>query len=683
MTPRTLCLTAAAAGLCAAAPAMARAQAVLADVEVRASGAAATPEARAAQAVQAAREELVQRAGGTAVIDADSYAAGRASTAVDALAYAPGVLAQTRHGPETRLSIRGSGIQRGYLMRGIQLYQDGIPLNQADGAADFQSIDPMSAQHIEVWRGANALEYGASSLGGAINFVSPTGLTAPAASLRLQAGSFGQRQAHAQLAGRSESLDGFLSISRSEQDGWREQSAWRARRLSGNVGARLSDTLQLRAFLSYVDADMQMPGSLTRAAMLADPRQAAPGYVAQDAGNNYRQTRGALRMDWQPREGLRWTTSLFAAQRDRFHPMTMGIVEQDMRDTGLDSRLVAELGQGGSAGLTRRLVLGLSSARLSGDEWRSTNVAGVPGASTGRTRVRAQQDVAYGEYSHGLSERWTLQAGVQFIHARRRLDNLLAPASGYDVDFSHTSPKLGLLFAATPTSQWYANVSGSFEAPPIGELVYQPALPLGRAQSATTLELGWRGTAGALRWDASVYRARVRRELLALTDATGAALGTTNADRTLHQGVELSLQADLAPGWALRSQYLYSDFRFDNDAVYGRRRLAGIPPHLLRAELQWRAAPQLTVAPGIEWLPSRTWVDHANTVASSGYALLNLKVSGALGGGWSWFVEGRNLGDRRYAATAAVQAHVRGLDGAYYFPGDGRALYAGVSWRMP
>jgi iron complex outermembrane receptor protein len=69
-------------------------------------------------------------------------------------------------------------------------------------------------------------------------------------------------------------------------------------------------------------------------------------------------------------------------------------------------------------------------------------------------------------------------------------------------------------------------------------------------------------------------------------------------------------------------------------------------------------------------------------VASDGYALLNLRLGGALGEGWSWFVEGRNLTDRRYAATTAVQANVRGADGAWYFPGDGRAVYAGLSWRM-
>lgn len=60
----------------------------------------------------------------------------------------------------------------------------------------------------------------------------------------------------------------------------------------------------------------------------------------------------------------------------------------------------------------------------------------------------------------------------------------------------------------------------------------------------------------------------------------------------------------------------------------------------------------------------------------------DLTLSGALFGGWGRFVEGRNLTDRRYAATTAVQANARGLDGAYYFPGDGRSVYAGLTWRI-
>jgi len=646
-------------------------------VEVRASR---SSDAQAAAELKIAREELARRAGATAVVDAQSYADGRAATAVDALAYAPGVLAQTRHGQEARLSIRGSGIQRGFLLRGIQLYQDGIPLNHTDGAADFQSIDPVATNHIEVWRGANALEYGANGLGGAVNFVSPTGLTAPAVQARVQAGSFGQRQAHANLAGHGETVDGFLSLSRSEQDGWREQSAYRTQRLSGNLGLRLSDSLELRGFASYIDAAMQMPGSLSRAAMLANPRQAAPNYVSQRAANDFTQTRAALRLNWQPNADVRWTNALHTANRDRFHAMTFGILDQDMRDSGFDSRLAVEFG---SAALTRRLVAGLSIGQLSGNEWRHANAGGSAGAATGRTALQARQHTAYAEYTHGLDAQWALQAGLQAVQARRTLENRMHPATSYEARFSGTSPKLGVLYTISPGSQWFANVSGSYEAPPFGELVYSPTRPLASAQGATTVEAGWRGQGERWSWDAAVYRSQVRRELLSLTDASGAALGTINANRTLHQGLELSASGRLWPAWQVRGQYLYNDFRFDGDRVYGNRRLAGIAPHLLRAQLQWQATPRIRISPGIEWQPARTWVDHANTVAADGFALLNLTVSGDLGSGWSWFVEGRNLGNRDYVATTAVQANARGQDGAYYFPGDGRSVYAGLTWRMP
>lgn len=657
-------------------PVLAQTESVIPQVEITA---ALSSEARAAQQLQKARAELAKRAGGTAVVDAASYLNGRAATAADALAYAPGVLAQSRHGQETRLSIRGSGIQRGFLMRGIGLYQDGIPLNHADGSGDFQALDPAATQYIEVWRGANALEYGANGLGGAVNFVSPTGLSAPGAELRLQGGSFGQRQGHASLAGRHEALDGFVSVSRSEQDGWRQQSAYRTERLSGNAGAHLSDTLELRGFVSYIDADLEMPGSLTRAAMNANPRQAAPQYAPQNAVNDFRQKRAAVRLAWTPSARVNWTSSVFSSERDRFHAMTFGILQQEMDDTGFDSRLAIEFG---GPALTRRLVAGVSLARLDGKELRFANVEGRAGVATGRTRLDAHQDTVYAEYTHGLDARWSLQAGWQGLRARRDLDNLATPAASYAARFTDSAPKLGILFAQSPKVQWFANLSGSVEAPPFGELVYNANRPLAAAQGATTFETGWRGQAGGWNWDMVAYRANVRRELLALTDASGAALGTVNADRTVHQGLEVSFDGALAPAWRLRTQYLYNDFKFDDDAVYGNRHLAGIPPHLLRAELQWQLDRRLRIAPSVDWQPSRTWIDHANTVAADSFAVLNLTLDGQLNQNWRWFIEGRNLTDRRYAATTAVQANARGLDGAYYFPGDGRAVYAGLTWRI-
>ena len=130
--------------------------------------------------LERAREEINRTPGGVTIVDTEVVREGRVSNFNDTLGMAAGVFAQSRFGAEeSRLSIRGSGLQRTFHGRGIKLMQDGIPVNLADGSFDFQTIEPMATRYIEVYRGANALRYGASTLGGAINFISPTGYDAP------------------------------------------------------------------------------------------------------------------------------------------------------------------------------------------------------------------------------------------------------------------------------------------------------------------------------------------------------------------------------------------------------------------------------------------------------------------------------------------------------------------------
>ena len=113
------------------------------------------------------------------------------ATIKDVLDYVPGVFAQPKWGDDTRLSIRGSGLSRNFHLRGVQLYMDGIPINTADGYGDFQEIDPTAYRYVEVYKGANALRFGANSLGGAINFVMPTGRDSSSFGARVDLGSFG------------------------------------------------------------------------------------------------------------------------------------------------------------------------------------------------------------------------------------------------------------------------------------------------------------------------------------------------------------------------------------------------------------------------------------------------------------------------------------------------------------
>ena len=629
-------------------------------------------------ALEAAQEELDLRAGGTSVVGAEVFEDSRATTLSDVLSFAPGVLTQTRHGEETRLSIRGSGIQRGFQLRGIQLYQDGIPLNLADGGGDFQSIDPLALQFVEIWRGGNALEYGSSTLGGAINFVTPTGRTAPPLAARLDAGSFGQRRGHVQVGGARENLDGALSLTMGEQDGWRDQSATRATRASANVGYRISDTLETRLYLNYVDSELELPGPLSLAQIEDDPEQAGRNYSELNASNDYTMKRTAARLSWAPAEGAELVTSVFYSERDPYHPTIFGILDQDARNTGLDVRGVLDFAETDAA---RRLVVGVSAARYLGEEDRFANTGGQRGAYRGRTELDGRTYVAYAEYSHGLSDALTVQAGAQVTRAERELDNRASPARSYDEAFDGFSPKLGVLYDINEADQLYANVSRSFEPAPFGEARVLPNLPLPDAQTATTYEIGWRRRAGGVSIEATGYYSEIDNEFLALIDENGASLGTTNADATVHRGFEFGASLPLSATVELRASYLWSDFRFDDDAAFGDNDLAGVPPHSLNVRLSWTPVSWLTISPMVEWRGGTTWIDHANTVGDDGYTLVHLSLSGDLPGGMEWFVDARNLSDEEYISTTLARDNVKGADIASYFPGDPRSVFGGIRWR--
>ena len=138
------------------------------------------------RAAKEAEERAAQTPGGTDVVTYDEYADKSLVSLRDTLAFSPGVYLQPRYGQEVRISIRGSGLSRGYHMRGLTLLQDGVPINLADDNGDFQELEPIFFEYLEVYRGANALRFGSGTLGGAINGVTPTGATAGGLYLRAE-----------------------------------------------------------------------------------------------------------------------------------------------------------------------------------------------------------------------------------------------------------------------------------------------------------------------------------------------------------------------------------------------------------------------------------------------------------------------------------------------------------------
>jgi iron complex outermembrane receptor protein len=632
--------------------------------------------------IGAARKKAAQVPGGTDVIDAESYLKGSAVTPADALAYSPGVFAQSRipGAEESRLSIRGSGLQRTFHGRGLRVLQDGVPLNLADGSFDFQAIEPMAARYIEVYRGANALQYGAATLGGAVNYVSPTGYDAPPLQIRGELGSYGYVRSQASVAGVSGDTDYYLSVSQFAQQGYQHQSEQDNQRLFANVGRRLSAELETRFSLLYALSDSELPGNLTKAELNSNPRLANPANVA----GNYHRDFNLLRV-------ANKTTYAWDAQRVEFgawyaykalwHPIFQ-VLDVNSNDYGFDLRYTNETPLAGRRNI---LTFGFSPTRGTATDDRYVNVAGAAGARTAQSDQTAVNFELYAENQHYLTDRWVLVLGAQAAQSGRKYeDKFLTDGvnNSFDVDYSQVSPKLGARYEITPAVQVYGNLSRSYEPPSFGELAGGPAITQVRKQSASTFEIGSRGRVADGAWDVTYYYARVKDELLALNSATGVPLGTVNAPKTLHQGIEFGVDWKLFRRFETRAAYFWNDFRFDNDPVYGNNDLPGLPRQYLRAEALYVAPGGFYAGPNVEWSPQDYAVDMANSWFADAYAVLGFKFGQRISQGVSWFVDGRNLTGKKYAATTGVIANAGGVDSRQFNPGLGRSVFVGLEWKQ-
>jgi iron complex outermembrane receptor protein len=633
--------------------------------------------------VQAARQELSKTPGGTEVVEADRFLRGRASTMADTFALSPGVVAQSRFGSdEARISIRGSGLQRTFHCRGLRVMQDGLPLNLADGSFDMQAIETTAASHVDVWRGANALASGSSTLGGAIDYVSRTGLDSPGSFARLEAGSYGYFRGTLAGGFAQGPFDAYASFTGQTQNGFRDHAEQENERLFANFGQRFGDDLENRVYFAAVHTDSELPGSLTKAEMEADPRQAAPANLALDQHRDFDLLRLADKVVLR-NGGTVWEFMAGWSNKDLNHPIFQ-VIDQHSNDF-----LLGFTGTNESEwfGHDNRLRGGATFTLGSIAAANYVNVAGHRGALVSKADQTATNLEAFVEDQFALGSGITLVAGTTAAMNRRENDQRFGAGRDYANDYSNVSPKAGFRWDGAGV-QVFGNVSGSYEPPSFSE-----ALTLNtarEAQTATTFELGTRGTRGPVRWDASFYHSEIEHELLTLVDPVTLLASTINADRTTHSGIELGLEGDLlGSSWqdspdhrlVARTAWTYGDFRFDGDRTYGDNRIAGLPPHLIRGELTWEHRDGWYAGPTFEWVPVKSFIDHRNTFAADPYALMGLRVGRRRENGLSWFVEVRNLTDQIYAATTGVIENAKGQDQRQFLPGEGRSLYGGVEWK--
>jgi iron complex outermembrane recepter protein len=630
------------------------------------------------------RARLSETPGAVAVVAAESYASRYAPGLSEMLRDVPGVYAQRKWGEDMRMSIRGSGIGNPNHNRGTLLAQDGVPFNEADGFGDFQLIDPLIARYTEVYKGGNALRFGGALLGGAVNLVTPTGRTGTS-QVRVDGGAHQTLRGHLEAAHASGDWDLFVAATGVTANGWRDQADQTSARLSFNLGRAFGEDREVRLIVAAADVQQEIPGSLTLEAALQTPRRAAQANLDGEYQRNMRSVRSSLQARWRLSATTLLEAGAYASWKDLDHPIFQ-VIDQESRNYGGFARLDWD---GRLFGLRSDAFAGgwLRLGDLDARQWR--NEKSSRGELTAQSRQNARAADVFFEGRLFVAEQLALVGGGSFGWADRTFHDLRAPERDAEKTYQWFAPRVGLLWEANDGAQAFANLTRSVEPPNFSALAQtSPHLPPGfaplSAQEAWTAEVGARGRRGAFTWDVTLYRAELEHELLNFTVTPDTPVAQFNAGATVHQGLEAGLDWRIRPDLRLRQTYAWSDFHFDGDETYVDNRLPVAPEHLYRAELRYEHPAGWFVAPSVEWSPADTFVDYANRFKAPGYAIWSLNGGWRGKDGLELFAEVRNLADERYVSnfSPVIDWATTPATPAVFFPGEGRSVYGGVTWRF-
>lgn len=661
----------------------------------------------AASETEQARVALKRVPGASNVVDL-TKADGRLSTTADVLAYQPGISAQSPGNEGAKVSIRGSGINRGpgAHASGIAVSLDGLPLS-GPGGTPYELLEPQWLSRAQVLRGANGFERGALALGGAINYVSRNGRDSAGLELQYEAGSRGYQKRSVGYGGVSGDIDYYLTYTDTESDGYQRHAASDGKGAMANLGWQITPTLETRFFVRYRETNHETPGRLTRDQIRNDPRAANPANLAIDAR--------------RPQPGSTWIGNMTTWQIDEASSLQAGLVYHKY-PMDLNESLYRQQLDYSNLNATvdyrhRHLLLGRTSVTTLG-----LRVTHDLDADVRETLRFASNGYAAGTHTRDFSHHGTdstlhigndlaltdalhLQTGLALINTRRDVQ-VTWPATPerlreHQWDYA---PRLGFTWQQTPQLQWFGNLSRSVEPAHPWSMIWGSnqyfaagnGASTGRQrapvqldnQTATTLELGARGDSVLGRWELTGYYARVLHELLTVevVPVPNLFVAENNASPTVHRGLEAGLDSTLWQGrdgrLSLRQAYTFSDFRYRDDALFGSNRLPGLPRHYYQAELRYDHPTGFYAALNTEYA-SAMFVDYANSVRADSHAIVGSRVGfDAPSGRWQAWAEMRNIGDRHYAATVTPGYNDAGKDVARSTPGEGRGVYAGLRWRF-
>ena len=121
--------------------------------------------------------------------------------------------------------------------QGLAVYQNGVRINEAFGDTVNWDLIPSNAIRSVDLIGSNPV-FGLNAIGGALALRMKTGFDSPGARVDVSGGSFGRAAVGLEYGKQVDNVAAYLAVEGLSDDGWRNASPSRLRRLYGDIGAR-------------------------------------------------------------------------------------------------------------------------------------------------------------------------------------------------------------------------------------------------------------------------------------------------------------------------------------------------------------------------------------------------------------------------------------------------------------
>jgi iron complex outermembrane receptor protein len=629
----------------------------------------------------------------------------------EAVKLVPGIKVDNQSDAERiHISIRGQGILTERGTRGINIFLDGLPLNDPTGfAPDLFNVDFNNVRKIEILRGPAAALFGGSASGGIISITSQDAPNVPLfGEVFGTGGSNGFWKAAGKFGGQINSANYLVNFSRTMGDGYRQHEHFWGNYASGKMTYTPSENVTLTPIFVYTDMYHENPEGIPLTLYNLDPKTPNDAAIPD---NEYIETSRAT-------AGLTGTVKFAENQDFRFN----GYLKRGtFTESSNGSYNVQTLT---TPGVSVQYDLGLGSANafykntvsagidLSGQNIDQNSVVhfqqlalGLADTTTARQKVKQSGLGLFLSDKIYFGKEWNVLLSVRYDKIHNELTDLMDPTVTGNADFNRTTGRIGVTYSPMKEINFFANWGQGFLPPATDELLNNPNGWTGFNKNLTfatsnDFDLGVRGALikNSLYYDASGFyitttndfdRYRILDPLRNLMDFY------KNAGSSRRIGLELYAAYFPINEFEIQAAYTYSSFKYTNtdpiqivmddttDLRYIKNGnfLPNSPMHQLYVDLQYTFMPGLSAGVSAE-MYSKAYIDGANieSEAVHGYTLLHARITYELpikGIPTEVCLSGRNLGNIKYVAFSEPDP-----SGNSYQAGAGRELFASLRIRF-